>query len=243
MPVDIGDDATRRRVEDSLARIDGVEHVRIVASGSQITEVHVVARDVRPPKQVARDIVSALRAVHDVDVDHRKVSVATFGPKAGRSDPSPTRGKPFVSENGRGRGRICLSSISLRDSRSDVDVEVALVCGGREVSGRARGPAGGDRIARLMASATARAVGHLLDARYRVDTDDVRLVSFASRRAVLVTVTVGCNRERRELLGSAWIDDDVGGAAVHATLDAVNRVFGRLDRRKTTEYVVGPSSP
>ena len=70
----------------------------------------------------------------------------------------------------------------------------------------------------------------------------LRLLSFGSQRAVLVTVSVAAGRDEYRLLGSCWAADDDRRAAVYATLDAINRVFGRLERRKHIDYEVGPTS-
>jgi hypothetical protein len=94
-----------------------------------------------------------------------------------------------------------------------------------------------------MAQATVRALERFVDPRYRIDIDDVQYVSLSSRQALLVTATVVDERHEKLLLGCGWVTDDVRRAAVQATLDALNRVFGRLDRKRHIEYEVGPTSP
>jgi len=232
------DDARVREAEDALRRIHGVANVAIDHSADGIDAIHVVSEDDRPPKQIVRDVVSTLRAVLNLTIDHKKVSVAQMGrpPEVGgRSVGSP----PYA----RTGDRVALRSITVRDFGREREAEVVLACSGREARGVARGGVGTVRTGRLMANATVRALERFVDSRYRLDIEEVRYVSLAAREAMIVSANVADDRHEIALLGSGWVTDDLRRAAVQATLDAFNRVFGRLDRRRHVEYEVGPTSP
>jgi len=66
-----------KRAENLIAGLTGVLSASIVVTPQgEISEIHVLAQPDVPPKQVVRNIESALMAQLGVRVDHRKISVA-----------------------------------------------------------------------------------------------------------------------------------------------------------------------
>jgi hypothetical protein len=66
-----------KRAENLIAGLTGVLSASIVVTAAgEISEIHVLAQPDTPPKQVVRNIESALMAQLGVKVDHRKISVA-----------------------------------------------------------------------------------------------------------------------------------------------------------------------
>ncbi len=61
--------------EAILRQLREIEHAAITTDGDEIREVHVVARTARRPKQIVRDVESALAAYLKRSVDHRVISV------------------------------------------------------------------------------------------------------------------------------------------------------------------------
>lgn len=234
------DEGLIREAEAALSRVHGVIDVAIDHSEDRIDAIHIVADEGRPPKQVVRDIVSSLRARLRIPVDHKKVSIARMRPEAHPA------GAPAPADRGALRQRderVSLRSIRVQESDVDREVEVVLRCSDREARGVAAGGAGTLRGSRLMALATVRALERFLHPRYRLDIEEVRSVSLASREVVLVSASMVDDRQEQVLLGSGWVIDDPRRAVVLATLDALNRIFGRLERRRHVEYEVGPTSP
>jgi hypothetical protein len=73
-----------------LNRLPGVFAAGIrTGSEGEINEIHVLASSSRNPKQMARDIQSALLAAFALDVDHRFISIANC-PATRRT------GRPFL---------------------------------------------------------------------------------------------------------------------------------------------------
>jgi hypothetical protein len=71
---------TITELEGSLQQIAGVRAVRIVASDDgRIEEVHVLGLPGKAPKQLVRDIESALQALYGISIDRRKISIAQIG--------------------------------------------------------------------------------------------------------------------------------------------------------------------
>ncbi len=64
-------------IERAIGELTHVRSARVVTDErGQIAEVHVVASDEHPAKQVARDVGTLLMAKLDIPLDHRKISVA-----------------------------------------------------------------------------------------------------------------------------------------------------------------------
>ena len=74
-----------------------------------LSEIHVLASLARSPKQVVRDVQSAIFAAYGIEVDHRIVSVAQLP-------------EPVCQRRGRARGR--------RDARGGASGKRALGRGG-----------------------------------------------------------------------------------------------------------------
>jgi len=66
-----------KRAENLLQSLQSVLSARVVVSAiGDITEVHVLASSGVSPKQVVRNVESALLAHLGIKIDHRKISVA-----------------------------------------------------------------------------------------------------------------------------------------------------------------------
>jgi len=66
-----------RRAENLLTTLEGVLSARVVTTPlGEVSEIHILAQAGLQPKQVVRNIESALLAHLGVKVDHRKISVA-----------------------------------------------------------------------------------------------------------------------------------------------------------------------
>jgi len=81
------------RAESLLNSLTGVVSVRVVAKpGGRIEEIHVLTTEEVSPKQTVRNVESALFAHFDLEVDHRKISVAQT------SEYAPATAEPPWSE-------------------------------------------------------------------------------------------------------------------------------------------------
>lgn len=65
------------KAEDLIRSLTGVLSARVVTNhADQVEEVHVLTTEAVSPKQTVRNVESALQAHFEIDVDHRKISVA-----------------------------------------------------------------------------------------------------------------------------------------------------------------------
>ncbi len=86
-------------IEQAITELTHVRSVGIVTDErGGIEEVHVVASDEHPAKQVARDVGSLLLARLGIPLDHRKISVAQVSADAPLEEPADEAGEIPVSD-------------------------------------------------------------------------------------------------------------------------------------------------
>ncbi len=93
---DLPNRAATLDIEHIVTRLRGVISARVVTDErGGLTEIHVVADESRHPKQVSRDIESALLSELGLRIDHRIVSIAQMRVGPSTADPrgsTPVRG-------------------------------------------------------------------------------------------------------------------------------------------------------
>jgi hypothetical protein len=204
-----------------LNRLPGVFAAGIRTNGDGvINEIHVLASSSRNPKQMARDIQSALLAAFNLDVDHRIISIAQLSG-------DPTGGSSVQAmESGNIRLRYKGSSFSGEDGR--YNVRVTLSNNGKDFSGTASCRDSTALRLRAIAEATLNAVhGYAgIDDLYTLIA--VQTIEIVASPVVICLVEFNGDREGSMLVGAAEsVENEVVGV-VKATLDALNRSIGRL---------------
>ncbi len=196
------------QIEAALRELKGVCGARVVADEKGIIqEIHLLVESDRNPKQVVRDVESALMAHFGIGVDHRKVSVAQ---KGGSRWHSPSRLRWLDVQ------------ISQEGTRANVSVFVER--GGHVYRGTASGVRASTQLPRLVALATLRAVelAHGLHERFGLEDVSTSTVLAGYPVAVVLVSAVRDNGEDL-LVGSALVRQDIYRAVALATLDAINR--------------------
>jgi len=216
--------------EAIVSRLRGVISARVIADErGGIIEIHVVADQSRSPKQMGRDIESALLSELGVRIDHRKVSIAQFkGANA-----------PTVDEV-----RLKFIGIEYAVDRVSARARVSVGRGEDVFTGVASIPIGPELDQeQLVARAAVAAVEEFIRSSSAADgTVSLELGDFShsngyrrgaawpvreappeKRPFVMVTVRVFGGKGEESLLGSALVREDPWRAAASAVLDAVNR--------------------
>src|ERR1700694_1318150 len=76
-PEGIADPWGVRRAENLLTSLEGILSARVVTTPlGEVSEVHILAQAGLAPKQLVRNIESALLAQLGLKIDHRKISIA-----------------------------------------------------------------------------------------------------------------------------------------------------------------------
>ena len=204
------------QVEDVVRQLKDIVSTRAVLGPSgRIDELHVLVNPKRAPKQIARDIESALRAHLDITLDYKKISIAQIQGRAALAGPGGLAGLP----------RLRFADVSLTVTGSRGEAVVHLKREDAVYTGMATGHASSYNQMRLIATAAIRAVEDSHDQDGTMVVEDLQAeVALAGRKAVTVLVSTLTSPKGEELLtGSALVRHDVWKAVVNATLDAVNR--------------------
>ena len=205
------------QIEDVVRQLKDVVSVRAVLSASgRVDELHVLVSPKRAPKQVARDIESAVRAHLDFTLDYKKISIAQ------------TQGRSLLSGGSASAPRLSFSDVALTVTGSRAEATVHLRREDAVYTGTATGHASGYNQLRLIATAAIRAVEDVGADDGTMVVEDLQTdIPLAGRKAVLVLVSALGSAKGEELLtGCALIRQDAWKAVVSATLDAVNRRVG-----------------
>lgn len=195
-----------------------------------IVAIHIYSRGKRIPKNIVRDIESALLARFGIRIDHRRVSVA-------RGMPRP---EPIVEAPRPRAARPRLVSVSLSMGSGWGSCGVTLERGGFEVSGEVTGVAIGAGTLRLVANATFRALEKLVSEKVAFDLLDVVRMKAGDRDTLLVLANYVSAGDVRSLAGCVQYEGNEQEAVVHATLDACNRIVEMLPQVEQTEYEISP---
>ncbi|MEA5039296.1 MAG: hypothetical protein VB086_05605 [Clostridiaceae bacterium] len=195
-----------------VSRLPGVLGAEFILEGDEIREVHILSDQSRTPKQVVRDVQSAMLARFQQDIDHRIISVAQI--------PGPLREV---------RHRLICDRLSISSDRLNGSATVWLRMGDDEYSGSSECDLATGSRTRAVAKATVVALNEFLSGACHITLEDVRRVPMDERYAILVGVQLRVGSQTDHLLGACYEGMDPNFSAAQATLDAVNRRFLALD--------------
>jgi len=211
-----------RDVENILVCLPGVQKARVVVNDwGAIEEIHILTGLDRNPKQIVRDVQSALKAQWDITVDRRKVSVAQLK-TALPASPGRLRyaGLEVKTDTKTRRSEVCVTLERSLEDQSAVYI------------GKAQADGTEDSMLFAIARATCLAVNLTIEPSNAFFADDVTMIEIGPKRAVAVLVgLVTPKRNHEELLGAALVRREVREACVRATLDALNRRLEVLPRK------------
>jgi hypothetical protein len=252
-----------REAEGTVRRLKGVEACRISTDeNGRITEIHVVATADKPARLIARDVETCLKAEMNLDVDHRAIGVVMFDPPDPHNDghnekarpaPEPAAVAPapapqvvpaateeFVPEFPveEFASRFAFRSVNLFMSHEGTRAEVELTREGIDAFGNSESRRPGRSPYGEIAEATLQAVSEFLDETTRLCLGDVRRVAIDDTYIVIAKVDLVTPRDRKSLAGASVIAGNENQSVVFATLDAVNRVLGKLDFKSAVEYKI-----
>jgi hypothetical protein len=193
-------------IQELLNQIDGVEYCKVIGGQTDISEIHVLSDSARSPKQIARDIETAILTKYDIRIDRKVISIVQFK----GVDSSVT-------------SRIRFSGVSIVSQNNAIEVEVKLLYEDKEFSGKLVGINTSSNKNRLVAEATLKAVEEIIGQACISYPNDVIVKGLADFTIVTVVVTLKVNYAEEVLVGSAVVKNDMNESIARATLDAINR--------------------
>lgn len=213
------------RAERLLTALAGVVSARAVADqGGRICEIHILASPDLHPKQIVRNVESALSAGLGVLVDRRIVSVAqlrasaadTYMPAQNKSSGKAARGSAKRED------RVVYVQFEASSTSSlDTRCNVTLRRGQQDINGTASGV----NTVQGRADAAARAVFEALQQGGEgLGLEGTTIVETHGKSYVLVSARAVLGRTARILTGVAAIQRSPEEAAILAALQATNRL-------------------
>jgi hypothetical protein len=195
-----------RRAENLLTSLEGILSARVVTTPlGEVSEVHVLAHAGLAPKQLVRNIESALLAQLGLKIDHRKISIA----QTADVKPLEALEREAVREKVLQRA-VLFENLTAGPSRRQTET--------------AEEEAADTPRSRVEAAAKA-AVG-VLDRLLKDSSlalEGAKIVEGFDREFAFVAVQGLGGRETLLLSGTAEIKESAERAAVFAVLDATNR--------------------
>lgn len=231
-----------KRAEELILTLPGVISARIIAGDSgAIDQIHVLTTSELTPKQMVRNIESALIAHLSMRIDHRKISVAMSSETKAKPklhEPDVESGPPPVQERAESREisappaprtgpfarRLYFEDVEVRGSRSKgLSCRVTLRKGNASYIGEALGIEGDRSRVELAARATLLAIADADNREGQLGVQGVKVFDAFDRTFVFVAVSVRSGRENKVLTGSVELRESQESAGVLAVLDATNR--------------------
>jgi hypothetical protein len=214
--------------EKRVLRLEGVAscHLRTDESGG-VVDVWVTTRGARSASDVRADVVAVLATEFGIDVLEEQVHV----------EPAPEDVHPAVLEELEIEGRPRLVAVRAEISEESTQVEVELALGSETALGRASAR-GAARAPELLAEACLEALERLCAGRVAFRLVAVRREGVGPAEVVTAVVQEIDGREVRLHVGAARLEDDIGRAAAYATLQSLNRRFGRILALPPRQYRV-----
>lgn len=213
-----------RRAENLLTSLEGILSARVVTTPlGEVSEIHILAQAGQAPKQVVRNIESALQAHFGMRVDHRKISVAQTADVRPISASEP---EAMSAASGPPKRTVLFDDLVMATApgRRKVTATVTLSCEGRLESASEEGP----DTARNKVETAARAAVSVLERlaeKYSLALEGAMVHEAFGRTYVMVGVHMVGGREARLLVGTAEVIESAEHAGVYAVLDATNRWF------------------
>jgi len=217
-----------KRIEKLLIALEGVGSLKIVPDGhGGIDEIHVLSSSSLGPKQIVRNIESALLAEFGLQVDHRKISIARVrGPEISRAleEEIPTAAPAVEQSLAPSERRLVLKGVHIeRTAGQRMTCRVEIENEGSVVTGEVEGPDFEQGRLDVAAAALLEALQKCCDEEIHLSLQGISRLESLGRGFVLSIVGASEGRRGITLAGIAHITDSPEEAAVLSCLNATNR--------------------
>lgn len=219
-------------IDRLIETLTGVVRARVrQADGGRLSEIHVLSDGAAAPKQIVRNIETALRTAFDLSIDHRVVSIAVLKEEVDAGDLAEVangNGAPGKESKRAGVPRVVFRRLRVVQEEPlkvtayvELELDDVIFEGSHRDTDTPR--------ARVYSSARAviEALEYLAEKEMAFYLAGLESVSAFDKDVVVVLVEGRRDRDQRRMLGTAIVEEDPQEAAVRAVLDAVNRFISR----------------
>jgi hypothetical protein len=209
-----------RRAENLLTSLEGILSARLVTTPlGDVSEVHVLAQAGLSPKQLVRNIESALLAQLGLKIDHRKISIAQT------ADVKPIEALEREVLRDRVLQRTLLfENLAVAPGRRQHRILITVTLSYRGVTETAEEETSDTPRSRVegAAKASVMVLDRLLT-ESSIALEGAKIVEAFDRQFAFVAVQGLGGRETILMTGTSEIKESAERAAVFAVLDATNR--------------------
>ena len=209
-----------RRAENLLTSLEGILSARVVTTPlGEVSEVHILAQAGLQPKQLVRNIESALLAQLGLKVDHRRISIA----QTADVKPIEALERDTVRDKVLQRG-LLYESVSVAPGKRPHRLSITVTLSFRGATDTADEEISDTPRSRVegAAKAAVTVIDRLLTD-FSVALEGAKIVEAFDRNFAFVAVQGLGGRESLLMTGTAEIKESAERAAVFAVLDATNR--------------------
>ncbi len=221
--------------ERLLSNLPGVISAKINSdSNGEIVEIHLLTDNNKSPKQIVRDVESALFSGFNIEVDHKRISVAQLRqPGSERIDARDF--KPMRADSGTNdRTVLDANNTRLRFDRFEVvpsgdlkcRAEVILVNEKQIYRGVCEDTNTAINQMKISSKAVLSALEEYLHGEKAFTLENLRVVDEIDPPVVMVVIGVVSRNTTTSLVGTTFIGKDRNRAAALATMKALNRFLG-----------------
>jgi hypothetical protein len=209
-----------RRAENLLTSLEGILSARVVTTPlGDVSEVHILAQSGLHPKQLVRNIESALLAQLGLKVDHRKISIA----QTAEVKPIEALERAVVRDRVLQRA-VLFENLTVSPGRRPHRIMIAVTLSYRGHTESAEEEASDTPRSRVEGAAKAAvSVMDRLLAESSIALEGAKIIEGFDREFAFIAVQGLGGRESLLLTGTAEIKESAERAAVFAVLDATNR--------------------
>ncbi len=210
----------KAELDKLVGRLNGVLGAKTVLNEQdEIVEIHVLSDLSRAPKQLVRDIQSALMAAFGLQIDYKLISVAQVS-----STMVPAPSEPIET-------RLAIRRITINMEGQNIETTVALHKGDKIYEGKCSSNYLGRSRLISAANACAAALQEYLGDLYKINIIDLQQLLIAGNECLTVALSLADRHSETALYGIAPISsrDTEIKSAVMAVLSALNRPLGHLD--------------
>ena len=211
-----------RRAENLLTSLEGILSARVVTTPlGEVSEVHVLAQAGLAPKQLVRNIESALLAQLGLKIDHRKISIA----QTADVKPIEALERDTVRDKVLQRG-VLYESVSVAPGKRPHRIAISVTLSYRNQTDTAEEEISDTPRSRVegAAKAAVAVMDRLLSsASSSIALEGAKIVEGFDREFAFVAVQGLGGRDTTLMTGTSEIKESAERAAVFAVLDATNR--------------------
>ncbi|MDW7659408.1 MAG: hypothetical protein SCM11_19750 [Bacillota bacterium] len=209
----------KTELDKLIGRLNGVLAARTVLNDQdEIVEIHILSDLTKSPKQLVRDVQSAIMAAYGLDIDYKLISVAQVN--SNMVMPSPVvHYEP----------RLLIRRITISLDSQNVETTVTLGKGDQQYEGSCRSPLSGRNRIQSAINACLAALKEYLGPSYTVSMLELQRQTIAGSECFIIGLSYSEPLSESVLYGIAPINspDTEVQSAVMAVLSALNRPMGR----------------